>query len=184
MTFSHRTYWLYYHQLIHGRATLIGGVSVNGKYGGTGSAYMQGVQGRFTHLRYLASVSRGGISHRCCFLCVIQCVGEMSKSLDELVEKLQLSLEEKPDLWFNSPKGYLSKPDYKRQAQEKAYIDGGGGAGSEKKVAAKRQSIFESISMLATSAYKKRFFVLDKNVNALIYYKDESSTEELGMIDC
>ena len=107
----------------------------------------------------------------------------MSKSLDELVEKLQLSLEEKPDLWFNSPKGYLSKPDYKRQAQEKAYIDGGSGAGSEKKVAAKRQSIFESISMLATSAYKKRFFVLDKNVNALIYYKYDSSTEELGIIN-
>ena len=106
----------------------------------------------------------------------------MSKSLDELVEKLQISLEEKPDLWFNSPKGYLSKPDYKRQAQERAYIEGLGGGGSDKKVATKRQSIFESISMLATSAYKRRYFVLDKNVNALIYYKDEASTEELGMI--
>lgn len=109
----------------------------------------------------------------------------MSKSLDELVEKLQISLEEKPDSWFNSPKGYLSKPDYKRQAQERAYIEGlgrGGGGGSDKKVATKRQSIFESITMLATSAYKKRYFVLDKNVNALLYYKDDASVEELGII--
>jgi hypothetical protein len=45
----------------------------------------------------------------------------LGKSLNALEE----ALEDHPDAWFNSPKGYLSKPDFKRDQQTKSYIASG-----------------------------------------------------------
>ena len=39
------------------------------------------------------------------------------QGIDKALEKLTEQLEDKPDEWFNNPRGYLKKPDYKREHQ-------------------------------------------------------------------
>jgi hypothetical protein len=47
------------------------------------------------------------------------------QGLEKNFNALEEALEDHPDAWFNSPKGYLSKPDFKRIQQTKAYIASG-----------------------------------------------------------
>jgi hypothetical protein len=91
----------------------------------------------------------------------------MSKSLEELVLKLEDLLEDKPDEWFIDPKGWLSKPDYKRSAQERSNI--------QAQNAASRRT---SLTNIFTGSYKKRWFVLDFKTKELSYYEDNNPEKE------
>tara|TARA_B110000090_G_C13169423_1_gene364758 strand:- start:35 stop:562 length:528 start_codon:yes stop_codon:yes gene_type:complete len=90
-------------------------------------------------------------------------------SLYKNLNKLSDHLEDNPDPWFNDPKGYLLKPDFKRDAQKRSSIISGKGT-----------SIFGR--MMAPS-FKRRYFVLSMRERKLRYYQDSDLVEEKGMID-
>lgn len=88
-------------------------------------------------------------------------------SLESHVASLALKLENDPDPWFGSPKGYMQKPPYNRPAQE-------------------RVAIFKKtqFSTILSSGYKNRFFVLDIKGHKLHYFKSEDpNNPEQGCID-
>lgn len=96
----------------------------------------------------------------------------MSKSLESLISKLAETLEDKPDPWFNNPQGWLSKPDYKRPAQDRANVND--------------QLKPKFFDRMMKSPYNKRWFVLNTQTRALRYFKDEEhfqAENESGSID-
>ena len=86
--------------------------------------------------------------------------------LDKFAEKL----EDKPDPWFNKPRGWLRKPDFKRDAQKRSTLAAGTGRG-----------LFDSF--LPGNTYNRRYFVLDTEKKMLWYYMDDSSSEVKGEVD-
>lgn len=90
-------------------------------------------------------------------------------SLDAALSKLEDDLEDNPDKWFNNPRGWLYKPDYKREAQRRSSI-----------VSGKGQNVFQR---LMSKAYQKRWFALDSSSKLLRYYYDSSELNERGFID-
>eukprot|EP01035_Chromulina_nebulosa_P016896 gene16896-22385_t len=98
----------------------------------------------------------------------------MSKPLQSLIQKLAESLEDKPDSWFNNPTGWLYKPNFKRESQEKASVI---------EHANKNTTPFSWKRLITGSPYKKRWFRLDMSVGILNYYKSEVDAESLGDID-
>ena len=91
---------------------------------------------------------------------------KFSDSLQNSINSLKESLEDKPDTWFHQPKGYLSKPDFKRPEQARANRDKG--------------VQVRNLKNVFKSAFTKRFFVIEGE--RLIYYKDKSSPVESGSI--
>jgi len=92
---------------------------------------------------------------------------QLSDGLQNSNTNLKQILEEKPDTWFHQPRGYLSKPDFKRPEQARANRDKG--------------VHVRNLKNVFKSPYSKRYFVLEGG--RLIYYRDKSSPTELGSID-
>lgn len=86
--------------------------------------------------------------------------------MDKFAEKL----EDRPDPWFNKPRGYLRKPDFKRDAQKRATLAAGTGRG-----------LFDSF--MPGNTFNRRYFVLDKEKKMLWYYQDENSSDSKGEVD-
>eukprot|EP00605_Chrysophyceae_sp_TOSAG23-4_P000729 GSChrysophyteH1.ASY1.ANO1.813.1 assembled CDS len=91
------------------------------------------------------------------------------QGIDKALEKLTEQLEDKPDEWFNNPRGYLKKPDYKREQQTVEYIASGRDMG-----------IF---SRLTAAAFKNRYFVLYSNDKKLRYFENAEMKDIKGTID-
>ena len=91
------------------------------------------------------------------------------KSLNKNLDKLSEKLEDNADSWFNKPRGYLKKPDFKREQQTTEYIVSGRDAG-----------IF---SRMLGSSYSNRYFVLSIHERKLRYYESAEMMEEKGSID-
>ena len=94
----------------------------------------------------------------------------MSSSLSSLLDKFAEKLEDKPDPWFNKPRGWLRKPDFKRDAQKRSTLAAGTGRG-----------LFDSF--MPGNTYNRRYFVLDAEKKMLWYYMDESSPDVKGEVD-
>ena len=92
-------------------------------------------------------------------------------SFNKALEKLTDDLEDKPDAWFNEPRGYLLKPDFKREQQTVEYIASG-----------RDMNIFARFSGWM-GTYKKRWFVLSMKERVLRYYTSNDLTDEKGFVD-
>jgi hypothetical protein len=92
-----------------------------------------------------------------------------SVNLNEALAKLEEQLEEKPDKWFKDPRGYLKKPDFKRDAQRRSSI-----------LTGQTPSLF---TRMTATAFKTRWFRLDNAKKVLRYYEDNEEQAEKGQID-
>jgi hypothetical protein len=80
-----------------------------------------------------------------------------------------------PDPWFESPSGWLRKPDFKRTEQKAGTFQ------------LKRSSMLAALNMksLFYTTFKKRWFALNIQTNIMTYYDSASKYEQslLGAID-
>lgn len=90
-------------------------------------------------------------------------------NLDTALAHLEEELEEKPDKWFKSPKGYLKKPDFKRDAQRRSSI-----------LTGQSKSFFQKMT---ATGFKTRWFTLDIQHKLLRYFEDSDEHNERGVID-
>ena len=103
--------------------------------------------------------------------------------LDSFLFLLQ-SLEDSPDAWFNAPKGWLKKPDFKRAEQKRDAVERRQSIVKESGGVQRRSSISLVKDALGLSGYKDRWFVLDSKKRLMTYYKDtKDGTPESGRID-
>ena len=92
-------------------------------------------------------------------------------------------MEDKPDKWFNSPRGWLYKPSFTRSQQDRDP--------TSDQDQNKRQSgsgAFSGLKALVKgtvgTTYQKRFFILNMDRRFLAYYKDDQiGSPESGYID-
>lgn len=90
-------------------------------------------------------------------------------NLDTALAHLEEELEEKPDKWFKAPKGYLKKPDFKRDAQRRSSI-----------LTGQSKSFFQKMT---ATGFKQRWFTLDNQKKLLRYFEDSDEYNERGAID-
>ena len=93
-----------------------------------------------------------------------------TEKLNKILEKLSEELEDKPDPWFNAPRGFLMKPDFKREQQKSEYIASG-----------RDMNIFARFGIM--SSWTSRYFVLFPKSRILKYYDRADMAEEKGYID-
>lgn len=92
-------------------------------------------------------------------------------------------LEEKPDKWFATPKGFLSKPSFSRAQQDREHVEKEK-ADISKKVGGAFSGLKAMVKGSVSSTYQKRFFKLNIERRFLTYYKDDQpGTVESGFID-
>jgi hypothetical protein len=84
------------------------------------------------------------------------------------------TLENQPDPWFNDPCGWLYKPNFKREAQERASVI---------EHSTQQTKPFSWKRMVTGSPYKKRWFKLDIKKRILRYYKGQDEAELIGDLD-
>ena len=95
---------------------------------------------------------------------------------------LHQELEDKPDKWFTSPRGWLFKPSFTRSQQDR---DPGAGEPARKSSTVGALSGLKAmVKGSVGSTYNKRWFTLNMERRFMIYYKDDSvGAVESGYID-
>lgn len=83
-------------------------------------------------------------------------------------------LETSPDTWFNSPSGWLYKPNYKRDAQLKSNVVA---------QTITHSKPFSFKRLVTGSPYNKRWFRLDMKNRVLSYYSSQFDEEMAGQVD-
>jgi PH domain len=89
-------------------------------------------------------------------------------------------LEDKPDKWFNSPRGWLYKPSFTRSQQDRDATSDE----PNRRISGPFSGLKAIIKGSVGSTYQKRYFILNMDRRFLAYYKDDQiGSPESGYVD-